>query len=86
MSLTLVHESPFTKQVWIGDGGAYLQVEAGHYPNGMNERRLETYGRRVYADEGGAAVVRLLEDLAVLESGKITLPVWERGAQIEGAR
>ncbi len=84
-SIGVDDDPPFTKEIWLGDGGAYIQVEVGHYPDG-SDKRSETYARRVYADDGGPAVIRLLEALANISVDKITLPVWKLGAIIAGAR
>ena len=71
-------------QIWLEDD--YLQVEVGHYPDG-SDRREHTYARRVYADEGGPAMLTLLREFAAsIATGVPALPVWERGATIPGYR
>ena len=82
--IAVISEPPFVKKVRLDAG--YLQVEAGHYPDGMNLARRETFARRVYVDEGGAAISKLLRDLVDLSPSNYTLPVWERGKAVSGVR
>lgn len=72
-------------RIWLGED--YLQVEAGHYLDD-DDKRTNTYARRVYADEGGAALLALLQELAdnIASGHALTLPVWGRGETVPGYR
>ncbi len=76
-------DTPPFKRVCLQLDDGFMQAEAGHYPDNTG-RRLATYAKRVYADEGGEAVLALLDDLADMLSGGSLLPLWERGEYIPG--